>query len=269
MGATDSSMGDPLILNALIDMLENGQWQQITMMVHEAISKVTPSCVNLVGMKDPDVPSNTSTIMVEDVSRITPTNTDVPNVGSVKVLPPTSEQVSLRSLIDSQSIILRLLLDTPKNVPIRQEISEQIQLWERPLLESAGPTSDEQVHYFQKEASEDDLKYALLHGSQGLRQHMLDQGEKLVSGHESEEAQQSNSSGSEHEEELEDHDELFVAHNDSTIIPETREETILEFQQVGDNNIEEGVQCDEQSTPTIKKVPRRKRTKSKKMDRNK
>ncbi|XP_059067068.1 uncharacterized protein LOC131858100 [Cryptomeria japonica] len=125
------------------------------------------------------------------------------------------------------------------------------------------------VHYFQKEASEDDLKYALLHGSQGLRQHMLDQGEKLVSGHESEEAQQSNSSGSEHEEELEDHDELFVAHNDSTIIPETREETILEFQQVGDNNIEEGVQCDEQSTPTIKKVPRRKRTKSKKMDRNK
>ncbi|XP_059077015.1 uncharacterized protein LOC131042677 [Cryptomeria japonica] len=113
------------------------------MMVHEAISKVTPSCVNLVGMKDLAVPSNTSTIMVEDVSRITPTNTDVPNVGSVRVLPP-SEQVSLRSLIDSQSRILRLLPDTPENIPIRQEISEQIQLWERALLESVGPTSDEQ-----------------------------------------------------------------------------------------------------------------------------
>ncbi|GLJ24200.1 hypothetical protein SUGI_0461480 [Cryptomeria japonica] len=429
MGATDSSMGDPLILNSLMDMLKNGQGQQITMMVHEAISKVAPSCVNLVGMKDLAVPSNTSTIMEEDVSRITPTNTDVPNVGSVRVLPPTSEQVSLRSLIDSQSRILRLLPDTPENIPIRQEISEQIQLWERALLESVGPTSDEQeindkvvdapiraststqrtttissvttkgtqevtilltsegnvlkdevglkffhfifhlaeqlfgntiqidwrkqsdakkdelfkdvitafgnpgfnkeiivdiarkymhskrdnlrssargglkrrlrdttkatqarvssigshklgsggynsirgglVHHFQKEASEEDLKYALLHGSQGLRQHMLDRGEKLVSGHESEEAQQSKSSGSEHEEELEDHDELFVAHNDSTVIPETREETILEFQQVGDNNNEEGVQCDEQSTPTIRKVPRRKRTKSKRMDRNK
>ncbi|GLJ32920.1 hypothetical protein SUGI_0663100 [Cryptomeria japonica] len=181
MGATNSSMGDPLFLNALIDMLKNGQGKQITMMVHEAISKVTPSCVNLVGMKDPSVPSNTSTIMVEDVSRITPTNTNVPN------------------------------------------------LWERALFESPGPTSNEQVHHFQKEASEEDLKYALLHGSQGLRQHMLDRGKKLVSGHESEEAQQSNSSGSEHEEELEDHDELFVAHNDSTVIPQTREKTIFEF----------------------------------------
>ncbi|GLJ16794.1 hypothetical protein SUGI_0289300 [Cryptomeria japonica] len=67
MGATDSSMGDPSILNALIDMLKNGQGQQITMMVHEAISKVTPSCVSLVGMKDPAMPSNTSTTMVEDL----------------------------------------------------------------------------------------------------------------------------------------------------------------------------------------------------------
>ncbi|GLJ05835.1 hypothetical protein SUGI_0026380 [Cryptomeria japonica] len=80
-----------------------------------------------------------------------------------------------------------------------------------------------------------------------------DRGEILVSGHESKEAQQSNSSGSEHEEEVEDHDELFVAHNDSIVIPETRQETILEFQQVRDNNIEEGVQCDELSTPTIRK----------------
>ncbi|GLJ17431.1 hypothetical protein SUGI_0303350 [Cryptomeria japonica] len=144
MGATDSAMGDPSILNTLIDMLKNGQGQQINMMLHEAILKVTPSSVNLVGMKDPTMPSNTSTVMPEDVLGITPTNTDVPNVGSVIILRATSEQVSLRSLIDSQSRILRLLLDTPKNVPIRQEISEQIQLWERALLESAGPTSDEQ-----------------------------------------------------------------------------------------------------------------------------
>ncbi|GLJ53235.1 hypothetical protein SUGI_1134590 [Cryptomeria japonica] len=159
-------------------------------MVYKAISKVTPSSVNHVGMKDPTVLSNTSIVMPE-------------------------------------------------------------------------------VHQFQKEASEEDLKYALLHGSQGLRQHLVDQGEILVSGHESEEAQQSNSPGSEHEEELEDHDELFVAHNDSIIIPETRQEAILKFQQVGDNNIEEGVQCDELSTPTIRKVPRKKRTQSKRMDRKK
>ncbi|XP_057850658.2 uncharacterized protein LOC131066792 isoform X5 [Cryptomeria japonica] len=202
------------------------------MMVHEAISKVTPSSMNLVGMKDPAVPSTTSTVVPNDISRITPTNTNVPDVGSVRILPPTTEQVSLRSLIDSESRIPRLLPDTPENVPTRQEILVQIQLWERALLESAGPTSDEQVHQFQKEASEDDLKYALLHGSQGLQQHLVDRGEILVSGHES-------------------------------------EETILEFQQVGDNNIEEGVQCDELSTPTIRKVPRKKRTQSKMMDRNK
>ncbi|XP_057864343.2 subtilisin-like protease SBT3.18 [Cryptomeria japonica] len=66
-----------------------------------------------------------------------------------------------------------------------------------------------EVHQFQKEASEEDQKYALLHGSQGLCQHMLDRGKKLVSGHESEEAQQLNSLGCEHEEVLEDHDELW------------------------------------------------------------
>ncbi|GLJ22492.1 hypothetical protein SUGI_0423530 [Cryptomeria japonica] len=92
------------------------------------------------------------------------------------------------------------------------------------------------VHQFQKETLEEDLKYALLHGSQGLRQHMLDRGEKLVAGHESEEVQQSNSSGSEHEEELEEHDEMFVAHNDLIVIPEPWQETILELQQVGDKN---------------------------------
>ncbi|GLJ25185.1 hypothetical protein SUGI_0481700 [Cryptomeria japonica] len=141
--ATNSAMGEPPILNALIDMLKNGQGQQITMMVHEAISKVTPSSVNLVGMKDPSAPSTTSTVMLDDISRITTTNTNVPDVGSVRILPPITEQVSLRSLINSQSRILRLLPDTPENVPTRQEILVQIQLWERALLESAGPTSDE------------------------------------------------------------------------------------------------------------------------------
>ncbi|KAH9295101.1 hypothetical protein KI387_038689, partial [Taxus chinensis] len=42
------------------------------------------------------------------------------------------------------------------------------------------------VHQFRKEASDEDLKYALMHGSQGLRQHMIDRGEKLVIEHESE-----------------------------------------------------------------------------------
>ncbi|XP_057813665.2 uncharacterized protein LOC131027609 isoform X3 [Cryptomeria japonica] len=113
-------------------------------MADQAISKVTPSSMNLVGMKDPVVPSNSSNVMPEDISRITPTNTNVPDVGSVRILPPTTRQVSLRSLIDSQSRMLRLLPDTLENFPIRQEIIVQIQLWERELLESAGPTSDEQ-----------------------------------------------------------------------------------------------------------------------------
>jgi len=62
------------------------------------------------------------------------------NVGSVRILLLRLEQVSLRSLIDSQSRMLRLLPDTPENVQIRQEMVKQIQLWEMPLLESAVPT---------------------------------------------------------------------------------------------------------------------------------
>ncbi|XP_057870639.2 uncharacterized protein LOC131074772 isoform X2 [Cryptomeria japonica] len=394
------------------------------MMVHEAILKVTPSSVNLVGMKDPAVPSTTSTVMPDDISRITPTNTNVPDVGSVKILPPTTEQVSLRSLIDSQSRIVRLLPYTPENVPTRQEILVQIQLWERALLESAGPTSDEQeindkvidapigaststpktttissvttkgtqevtilltsegnvlkdevglkfFHFifhraeqlfgntiqmdwrkqsnakkeelfkdvitafgnpgFNKDIILDiarkymhskrdnlrskltkDLRYPrpawitdqvtwdeLMKDAKfkrkaynnpnyrpstrgGSKRRLRDttkatqarvssiRSHKLGSGGYNSirgglEAQQSNLSSSEHEEEVEDHDELFVAHNDSFVILETRQETILEFQQVGDNNMEEGVQCDELSTPTIKKVPRKKRTQSKRM----
>jgi len=58
------------------------------------------------------------------------------NVGLVSILPPGPEQVSLRSLIDSQTRMLRLLPDIPANVQIRQERIEQIQLWEMSLLES-------------------------------------------------------------------------------------------------------------------------------------
>ncbi|GLJ16590.1 hypothetical protein SUGI_0284120 [Cryptomeria japonica] len=86
-------------------------------MVHEAILKVTPSSMNLIGIKDLVVPSTTSIVLPDDISRITPTNTSV------------------------------------------------LDLWERALLESAEPSSVEQVHQFQKEASEEDLKYSLLHGS--------------------------------------------------------------------------------------------------------
>lgn len=57
------------------------------------------------------------------------------NVGLVSILPPGPEQVSL-SLIDSQTIMLRLLPKIPANVQIRQEIIEQIQLWEMSFLES-------------------------------------------------------------------------------------------------------------------------------------
>lgn len=57
------------------------------------------------------------------------------------------------------------------------------------------------------------------------------------------------------------HDESFVAHNHSIVIPEPWQETIVEFQQMGDKNNEEGVECDEQSTPTIIVAPRRKKTK--------
>ena len=70
-----------------------------------------------------------------------------PKVGSVRIFPPTLEQVSLRINIDSQSRLLRILPDTPENNEIRQEMTKQIQLWERALLETAGATSDEQVKF--------------------------------------------------------------------------------------------------------------------------
>ena len=40
MGAPDSTMGDPLLLNGLIEMLRNGQGENITRMVQEVSLKV-------------------------------------------------------------------------------------------------------------------------------------------------------------------------------------------------------------------------------------
>ena len=66
-------------------------------------------------------------------------------MASVRILPPTMEQASLRSNIDTQSRMLRLLPDTPENVQLRQEMIKQIQLWERALLETTETSADEQV----------------------------------------------------------------------------------------------------------------------------
>ena len=67
------------------------------------------------------------------------------NMASVRILPPTIEQASLRSNIDTQSRMLTLLPDTPENVQLRQEMMKQIQLWERALLKTTETTTDEQV----------------------------------------------------------------------------------------------------------------------------
>ena len=52
------------------------------------------------------------------------------------------------------------------------------------------------------------------------------------------------SSNSEYGEELEEHAELFVSHNDLIMILEPQQEILLQFQQVGNNN-NHGVQCGE------------------------
>jgi len=54
---------------------------------------------------------------------------------------------------------------------------------------------------------------------------------------------------------------LLVAQNHPIVIPEPWQETIVEFQRMGDINNEEGVQCDEHSTPTINVAPPKKRKK--------
>ncbi len=97
--------------------------------------------------KDHNIPSTS----IRDISRI-PAELNMPtpdmtteqfknnpsSMGSVRVLPPTPEQVSWRSLIESQSKILKLPPYILEYAETREEISKQIQLWERGLLESAG-----------------------------------------------------------------------------------------------------------------------------------
>ncbi|KAH9321485.1 hypothetical protein KI387_016124, partial [Taxus chinensis] len=113
------------------------------------------------------------------------------------------------------------------------------------------------VHHFRKEASDEDLKYALMHGSQGLRQHMIDRGEKLVIEHESEDVQQSNSlkgaTDSEHEDATEGCDDFVAGQNESIDLLGTHLENNPEIQQTR-------VQDDYHVAPSII-VPRQKRTK--------
>jgi len=101
---------------------------------------VTPTSIQFVGIESHVMPST---------PRPEPHNMpSISNVGLVSILPPGPEQVSLRSLIDSQTRMLRLLPNIPTNVQIRQEIIEQIQLWEMSLLESVAPARDQQVKLF-------------------------------------------------------------------------------------------------------------------------
>jgi hypothetical protein len=62
------------------------------------------------------------------------------------------------------------------------------------------------------------------------------------------------------------HDDLVFEHNDSINILESQQETIVESQQMEDKNNEENVDCNEQSETTVCLVPRRKRTKRKRME---
>ena len=129
------------------------------------ISRIAPTSIQSTGVEAHGIPtmSRTKTHMTRVGSseklhrRPSTSNTNVPNgpielnapirstpnVGSIRIFPPTLEQVSLRSNIDSQSRLLRILPDTPENNEIRQEMTKQIQLWERALLETTGVTLDE------------------------------------------------------------------------------------------------------------------------------
>ncbi|GLJ20196.1 hypothetical protein SUGI_0366580 [Cryptomeria japonica] len=252
MNATNSSIGDPLILNALIDILKNGQGQQITMMVHEAISKVTPSSMNPFGMKDPTMPSNASTVMPEDIildiarkymhSKQDNLRSKLTKDLRFPCLAWITDQVTWDEFMkdakfkrkahnnpnyrpSTRGESKRRLRDTTKATQARVSSIGSHKLGFGGYNSIHGGL----VHQFQREASEEDLKYSLLHVSQGPQQNLIDQGEILVSGHEFEEAQQSNSTGSEHEEELEDHDELFVAHNYSIVIPKLGRKPSLNF----------------------------------------
>ena len=54
---------------------------------------------------------------------------------------------------------------------------------------------------------------------------------------------------------------MFITHNESIVILEPQQETILQVQQTREKDIEH-------ATSTIRVVPRRKRTKTKRIDRN-
>ena len=78
-------------------------------------------------------------------------------------------------------------------------------------------------------------------------------------------AQQSNSPQSENGDEVGEHDEIFVAQNNSNIILQPQKETMHKSQHVENNNYQEGSQHHEQTALTIRMVPRKKRTQRKKM----
>ncbi|KAH9305895.1 hypothetical protein KI387_010299, partial [Taxus chinensis] len=124
-------------------------------------------------------------------------------------------------------------------------------------ISTVNTKGKKEVHHFRKEASDEDLKYALMHGSQGLRQHMIDRGEKLVIEHESEDVQQSNSlkgaTDSEHEDATEGCDDFVAGQNESIDLLGTHLENNPEIQQTR-------VQDDYHVAPSII-VPRQKRTK--------
>ena len=66
---------------------------------------------------------------------------------------------------------------------------------------------------------------------------------------------------SENDEILEVKHEMFITHNESIVILEPQQETILQFQQTREKDIEH-------ATSTIRVVPCRKRKKTKRIDRN-
>lgn len=104
------------------------------------VSAVTPTTIQSVGIEGH---------VMASTPRPEPHNMPfTSNVGPVSILPLGPEQVSLRSLIDLQTRMLRLLPNFPTNVQTRQEIIEQIQLCEMSLLESVVPARDQQVKLF-------------------------------------------------------------------------------------------------------------------------
>lgn len=101
---------------------------------------VTPTSIKSVGIEGHVMPSTPR----PELHNMPSTS----NVGLISILPLGPEQVSLRSFIDSQTRMLRLLPGIPTNFQIKQEIIEKIQLWEMSLLESVAPTRDQLVNFY-------------------------------------------------------------------------------------------------------------------------